>query len=88
MMQITLRYEILYNASRSLIRDSVVGNGTPFPLYKRGADRERFDRALYWLVKDIEQVMFCRGHMYDTSKTMLGNLKSLFDCETCPRLTT
>lgn len=71
-----------------MIRDGVLGTGTAFPLYKRGSDRERFDRALSWLQKDIEQIMFFRGYTYNPAMTMLGNLRHLFECETCPKLTT
>ena len=42
--QIPLRYQLLFMASRSFIRDPVVGNGTTLPLFRRGTERERFDR--------------------------------------------
>ena len=42
--QIPLRYQLLFMASRSFIRDPVVGNGTTLPLFRRGTERDRFDR--------------------------------------------
>ena len=42
--QIPLRYQLLFMASRSFIRDPVIGNGTTLPLFRRGTERERFDR--------------------------------------------
>eukprot|EP00598_Pedospumella_elongata_P000321 CAMPEP_0184971788 /NCGR_PEP_ID=MMETSP1098-20130426/3964_1 /TAXON_ID=89044 /ORGANISM="Spumella elongata, Strain CCAP 955/1" /LENGTH=400 /DNA_ID=CAMNT_0027493981 /DNA_START=63 /DNA_END=1262 /DNA_ORIENTATION=+ len=47
-LEIPLRYQLLFMASRSFIRDPVVGNGTTLPLFRRGTERERFDRAVLW----------------------------------------
>jgi UV radiation resistance-associated gene protein len=85
-LQIPLRYEVIYCSSRSMIRDAVVGSGRALPLFKRGVERERFDRALLWLQKDVEQLMLLRGYVYDRKKSILGNLKQLFSCEMCPKL--
>ncbi len=84
--QIPLRYEVIYNSSRSLIRDPVVGRGGALPLYKRGVERDRFDRAIQWLQKDIEQLLMIRGGTYDKKKSILGNLKQLFACEECLKM--
>lgn len=70
-----------------MIRDPVVGRGGALPLYKRGVERDRFDRALQWLQKDIEQLMMIRsGAPYDKKKSMLANLKQIFSCEECLKM--
>lgn len=67
-----------------MIRDCVVGRGGALPLFKRGVERDRFDRAIMWLQKDIEQLMMIRtGNPYDKKKSMLANLKQIFSCEDC-----
>ena len=64
------------------------GGGLVLPLYRKNVDRDRFDRALIWLQRDIEQLLACRGVGYDIKKDMLCNLQQLFICEMCPRLAT
>jgi UV radiation resistance-associated gene protein len=86
-VQIPLRYEVIYNSSRSMIRDVVVGRGGALPLFKRGVERDRFDRAIMWLQKDIEQLMMIRtGAAYDKKRSMLANLKEVFACEDCLKM--
>lgn len=81
-----MRYEVIYSSSRSMIRDAVLGRGSTLPLFKRGVERERFDRALIWLQKNIEQLMDRMGYKYSRKNSMLFNMKHLFDCEICPKL--
>lgn len=70
-----------------MIRDNAVGRGGALPLFKRGVERDRFDRALLWLQKDIEQLMMIRnGTAYDKRKSMLANLKQIFACEECLKM--
>jgi hypothetical protein len=70
-----------------MIRDAVVGRGGPLPLFKRGVERDRFDRAMMWLQKDIEQLMMIRtGATYDKRKSLLANLKQVFACEDCLKM--
>mmetsp|Transcript_17075 Transcript_17075/g.28515 ORF Transcript_17075/g.28515 Transcript_17075/m.28515 type:complete len:512 (-) Transcript_17075:159-1694(-) len=85
-LQVSLRYDVIYSSSRSMIRDAVLGRGSTLPLFKRGVERERFDRALIWLQKNIEQLMDSMGYKYSRKFSMLYNLSHLFDCEICPKL--
>lgn len=73
--------------SRSLIRDAI-GNvaGSAFPLFKKGVEKERFEKAINWLKLDIEQLLSSRGVVYDGGQSMLYNLSLLFDSEKCPKL--
>lgn len=62
-------------------------NGT-IPLYRRNVEKERFERALLWLRKDVEQLLLSRGIPFDPALDVLANLHQLFACELCPRLAT
>ncbi len=92
--KIPLRYQLVFQASRSMIRDPVTGGassssangGLVLPLYRKNVDRDRFERALVWLQRDIEQLLSSRGVAYDLKKDMLCNLHQLFVCEMCPKL--
>jgi hypothetical protein len=70
-----------------MIKDSVIGRGGALPLFKRGVERERFDRAREWLLRDIEQLMLFRGIPYEKKRGMLGNLKALFSYEESTKIT-
>lgn len=95
-LEVSLRYPLVFQASRSMIRDPVAGNtpssasaaggGVVLPLYRRNVDRERFDRALVWLQRDIEQLLVSRGFLYDLKKDILGNLHQLYGCDGCNKL--
>jgi hypothetical protein len=73
-------------ASRSFIRDPVVGNGTTLPLFRRGTERDRFDRAVLWLKRAVEQLLQSRGVFYEPTQHILCNIHALFYCEMCPKL--
>lgn len=47
-LHVPLRYELVYNGSRSLVRDGVASRdgGFTFPLFRRETERRRFDRAV------------------------------------------
>ncbi|CAN0188989.1 unnamed protein product [Ectocarpus sp. 13 AM-2016] len=60
-LQISLRYQVIYNASRSAVRDNVTGVGVAYPLFRRGVEKERFDRGVYLLGRDVEQMLTARG---------------------------
>ena len=97
-LEIPLRYQLIYQGSRSMIRDPVSSSNVPgtmtasgglvLPLYRRNVDRERFERGLVWLQRDVEQILACRGLNYDHKRDMLCNLQQLFVCEICPKLAT
>lgn len=88
-LEVPLRYQMLFMGSRSFIRDPVLGStsGT-LPLFRRNVEKERFDRAVSWLRRDIEQLLQTRGVLYDHTKesNILYNLHQLFFCEMCPKL--
>eukprot|EP01041_Mallomonas_annulata_P008008 gene8008-16393_t len=71
-LRIPLRYQLIYQSSRSMIRDPAVGNGTALPLYRvRGSDKERLERAVSWLLRNLEQLLRSRGKPYDPKKEMV-----------------
>eukprot|EP01032_Pedospumella_encystans_P008984 gene8984-10606_t len=85
-LEIPLRYQLLFMASRSFIRDPVVANGTTLPLFRRGTERERFDRAVLWLKRAVEQLLQSRGVTYEPNQHILSNIHALFSCEMCPKI--
>ncbi|CAM9136904.1 unnamed protein product [Discosporangium mesarthrocarpum] len=60
-LQVPLRYQLIYNASRSAVRDNIIGAGVAYPLFRRGVEKERFDRGVHLLGKDVEQLLGARG---------------------------
>ncbi|CAN0448765.1 unnamed protein product, partial [Hapterophycus canaliculatus] len=46
---------------RSAVRDNVTGAGVAYPLFRRGVEKERFDRGVYLLGRDVEQMLMARG---------------------------
>ncbi|RHY28578.1 hypothetical protein DYB32_005864 [Aphanomyces invadans] len=55
-LNVNLRYAIVHLSSRSYMRDDVNDPTGEYPLYKRGVDKDRFDKAFLFLRKDVEQV--------------------------------
>ena len=41
------------------------------PLFKRGVERERFDCAISWLKKAIQQLLLTRGDGFDSFAFLL-----------------
>jgi hypothetical protein len=80
--RISLRYQLLYYSSRSMIRDHTVNQ--IYPLYRTN-ELERFRKGFLWLAKDIEQVMVTKGLSYDRSKDLLYNLQQIFINEMIPQ---
>jgi hypothetical protein len=59
---VSLRYQIIYSASRSAVRDCVLSCAVAaYPLFKRGVEQERFSRAVLLLSRDVEQLLAARG---------------------------
>lgn len=88
-LEIPLKYQPIFMASRSMIRDNVQSTSSSsqyFPLYRKGTDKDKYEKALLWLRKDIEQVLSSRGVTYEYSRDMLYNLNLLFSCELCSYL--
>lgn len=70
---------------RDLIRDSSKDPVATYPLFKRGVEKERFEKAVTWLKGNVEFLLRCRGIEYDNSKHFLSNLQLLFDCDSCAK---
>ena len=86
--QINLRYQLLYYSSRSMIRDPTANGGSihqNMPLYRTNAEPEKFRKAIFWLEKNVEQILLTKGLNYDSSKNMLQNLHLLFRNELIPQ---
>ena len=79
-LEIPLRYQLLFFASRSMIRDPVQKDPKEqnLPLYRKDVEPERFRRAFHWLTRDIEQLLAARGIAYTKTKDILFNLSQLF----------
>lgn len=43
------------------MRDNVTGAGVAYPLFRRGVEKERFDRGVFLLARDVEQMLTLRG---------------------------
>jgi hypothetical protein len=69
-----------------MIRDPVQGSAGTLPLFRRNVEKERFERAIVWLKRDVEQLLLTRALYYDPAKDVLQNLQQLFQCELCPKL--
>lgn len=60
-LHVTLRYKVVPYSSRSYLKDEINDPNGEYPLYKKGIEKERFDRATAYLKKDVEQVsLFAR----------------------------
>ena len=79
--QIELYYTPLPLGSKSLIKEGKSdSNATKFPLYLRGVDLKRFNRAVFLLNKDIEQIAkIIQTYQQDFSlPSTLSNLHTIF----------
>lgn len=59
-LQVNLRYRVVPYSSRSYLKDEINDPHGEYPLYKRGSDRERHEKAIYFLRKNVEQVRCSR----------------------------
>lgn len=46
---------------RSAVRDNVTGAGVAYPLFRRGVEKERFDKGVELFGRDVEQLLTARG---------------------------
>ena len=85
-LEIPLRYQLLFFASRSIIRDPVQKDPKEqnLPLYRKDVEPERFRRAMQWLTRDVEQLLAARDVAYAPNKDLLYNLSRLFRSEMDP----
>ncbi|POG82243.1 hypothetical protein GLOIN_2v1500235, partial [Rhizophagus irregularis DAOM 181602=DAOM 197198] len=77
---VPLRFPMTPMSSRSSIRDPItasLGDSRQFPLYVKGADRYRFEYAVFLLNKNIEQLMNSQGISVIDLRHTLPNLKYL-----------
>lgn len=67
---------------RSAVRDNVSGAGVAYPLFRRGVEKERFDRGVYLLGRDVEQMLTSRGVPFSRGGgQLLRNLERLMAVE-------
>lgn len=87
-LEVPLRYQLLFYASRSIIRDPVQKDPKDqnLPLYRKDVEPERFKRAFQWLSKDVEQLLLARQVKYERNRDLLANLSRLFLEEMSPSL--
>lgn len=48
------------------------------PLYKKGTEKECFDRAILWLRRDVQQILVAVGLEYDAQKNISFNINKVF----------
>lgn len=80
-LNVNLRYKIIPYSSRSYIKDDINDPHGEYPLYRKGIERERFERATFFLRKNVEQLLFARGLDPTQGNPLLGRLKALTDAE-------
>lgn len=85
-LEIPLRWQVLFFASRSIIRDPAQKDPKDqnLPLYRKDVEPERFRRAVLLLTKDVEQLMQRRDILFESNKGILHNLYKLFRREMDP----
>lgn len=50
------------------------------PLYKKNVEKGRFERAVIWLGRDIQQILSYMGIEYEPKRNVLYNLNKIFLC--------
>jgi hypothetical protein len=55
-LQVTLRYRVVPYSSRSFLKDEINDPQGEYPLFKKGVEKDRHEKAIRFLRKDIEQV--------------------------------
>eukprot|EP00753_Platysulcus_tardus_P006766 PLAT14553.1.p1 GENE.PLAT14553.1~~PLAT14553.1.p1 ORF type:complete len:427 (+),score=150.18 PLAT14553.1:5-1285(+) len=79
-LQVPLRYSLLHAASRSSVRDEVLGH-SGYPLYWRGVERTKFDAAVTFLQRDVNQLLSHRGVPLLEGTRLLASLHRLMQHE-------
>lgn len=92
-LELSLRYPVAYASSKSLIRDPILaglnnatgtGPAATLPLYRKGVDRDKFEKAIILLQRNVEHVVRSVGLEYKANKSLLYNLNEIFIHEICP----
>ncbi|KAM3935965.1 UV radiation resistance-associated gene protein isoform 2-T2 [Leptodactylus fuscus] len=82
-LNIPLRYPILYKGSRSSIKDNINDKLTEkereFPLYPKGGEKLQFDYGVYLLNKNIAQLRYQHSLGTPDLRQTLPNLKVFLD---------
>ncbi|TDH67610.1 hypothetical protein CCR75_000088 [Bremia lactucae] len=80
-LQVNLRYRVVPYSSRSYLKDEINDPIGEYPLYKRGVEKERHEKAIRFLRKDVEQLLFARSLDPTLEAPILARLKELADAE-------
>ncbi|GMF14010.1 unnamed protein product [Phytophthora lilii] len=84
-LQVNLRYRVVPYSSRSFLKDEINDPQGEYPLYKKGVEKERHEKAIRFLRKDVEQVrnsaLGCCSLDPTQEAPILARLKALTDAE-------
>ncbi|KAG7393044.1 hypothetical protein PHYBOEH_006206 [Phytophthora boehmeriae] len=80
-LQVNLRYRVMPYSSRSFLKDEINDPQGEYPLYKKGVEKERHEKAIRFLRKDVEQLLFSRSLDPTQEAPILARLKALTDAE-------
>ncbi|KAF4042588.1 putative p63 related protein [Phytophthora infestans] len=80
-LQVNLRYRVVPYSSRSFLKDEINDPQGEYPLYRKGVERERHEKAIRFLRKDVEQLLFARSLDPTLEAPILARLKELTDAE-------
>ncbi|KAG3035677.1 hypothetical protein PC121_g560 [Phytophthora cactorum] len=80
-LQVNLRYRVVPYSSRSFLKDEINDPQGEYPLYRKGVERERHEKAIRFLRKNVEQLLFARSLDPTLEAPILARLKELTDAE-------
>ncbi|CEG46492.1 uv radiation resistance-associated protein [Plasmopara halstedii] len=80
-LHVNLRYRVVPYSSRSFLKDEINDPSGEYPLYKRGVEKERHEKAIRFLRKNVEQLLFARSLDPTLEAPILARLKELTDAE-------
>jgi len=75
-LDVPLRYHMLPRCSRSSVTDDISNRGL-YPLYSKGAERTRFEYAVFLLNKNLEQLLHSQKLQVTNLRDTLPNLNHL-----------
>jgi hypothetical protein len=55
-LHVNLRYRVVPYSSRSYLKDEINDPQGDYPLYRKGVERDRHEKAIHYLKKNVEQV--------------------------------
>ncbi|KAL4105740.1 hypothetical protein PRIC1_003799 [Phytophthora ramorum] len=80
-LQVNLRYRVVPYSSRSFLKDEINDAQGEYPLYKKGVEKDRHEKAIRFLRKNVEQLLFARSLDPTQEAPILARLKALTDAE-------